>query len=404
MRTSAIICEFNPFHRGHERLVRFAREKGADRIVCIMSGNFVQRGEPAIADKYTRAKAAVLSGADLVLELPMPFSAASAEYFARAGASIADRLGFADELVFGSELGESEELTKIAENQLSADFCERLEEIHSGEIGYAVAVQRAYEELYGKNDALTTPNNILAIEYIKALRGRSSNMTVRTVAREDNYSSAELSGEYPSATALRRLIYSGEMERTADGIPVGAYKAFAEALAKGTFPIDMSKYGFILLSAMRLALPEMLSECEGVCGGLENRIIQSALASASYDEFLSMLSTKKYTDARLRRALLAAFIGVKHSDMLIDPCYVKLLAASGEGRELLATLRKNKNIAAVTKVSDIKDIISGLEGEKKAQTVRLYEINKRCDALYSLCLPKTKNAFFFDKMSPFVEK
>ena len=406
MITSAIICEFNPFHRGHERLFRFARAKGADRILCIMSGNFVQRGEPAIADKYTRAKAAILAGADLVLELPVPFSSSSAEYFARAGVWIADRLGFVDELVFGSETGDATELEKIAERQLSTDFFERISRIYTGELGFAISAQRAYEELYGKNDALSSPNNILAIEYLKSLKRLGSRINIRTISREDNYSRQELDAcsEYPSATALRRLIFSGELEKTADQMPSAAYASLLYAESEGLFPIDMNKYGFAMLSAMRLANAETLSEIEGVSAGLENRIVQSALEASSYTELLAKLATKKYTDARLRRALLFSLLGITHSDMSLKPRYINLLAANSNGRELLSSLRKNDNITVVTKVADKKQLMSSLDLIEKADAERLLEIEKRADSLYSLCLPRTRDAGYFGRMSPFIEK
>jgi len=403
-RTAAIICEFNPLHTGHVRLMRKAREKGAERIVCIMSGNFVQRGEAAITDKFTRAKAALLCGADLVLELPMPFSAGSAEYFARAGVSIADRLGCVDELIFGSELGDVEKLTEIAENQLSEGFSALLADTYSAGEGYASALQKTYESLFGDCDSLKNPNNILAIEYIKALRRINSKIVPSTVAREDNFSSEVISGEYPSATALRKLIYDGNREELMRYMPIEAYSAYTEAEKDGFFPVSTDKYGLCLLSTLRLSSPESLSECEGMSGGLENRIIQAALDSVSYEDMLKRLATKKYTDARLRRTLLFAVLGVKHSDMFREIPYVSLLAANREGRVLLSEIRKTSDIEITTKISDVKAFISALEGEKKASAERLYEVSGRADALYSLCFEKAGAAGTFGKMSPFVTK
>lgn len=369
-----------------------------------MSGNFVQRGEPAIADKYTRAKAAILAGADLVLELPMPFSAASAEYFACAGVEIAERLGCVDELVFGSENGDIKALTEIAENQLSTDFINRFRRLYTGENGYAASAQMAYEELFGKNDALSCPNNILGIEYIKTLIRLKSNIAPRTIARENNYSDEELLGEFPSATALRKLILSGEMEKTASQMPSSSYDMLLDAKENGLFPCDNEKYGFAVLSSMRLSDPASIAMCEGISGGLENRIVQSALSCVAYTELLEKIATKKYTDARLRRALLFSLLGVIPSDMALKPFYVNLLAAGDEGRELLSFVRKNAMIAVATKMADKKSVICGLDDIARADASRLFDIEKKAEALYTLCLPNIKEAGFFEKMIPFVEK
>ncbi|MBR4296092.1 MAG: nucleotidyltransferase family protein [Clostridia bacterium] len=401
-RTAAIICEFNPLHMGHERILSFARESGADTVVCIMSGNFVQRGEPAITDKYTRARTAIEAGADLVLELPMPYSAASAEYFAFAGVSIADRLGCVDDLVFGSESGDISELSKIAENQLSKEFQNELKNLYSGDMGYAVAAQSAYEKIFGSSPALKTPNNILAIEYIKALRLRSSSIRPLTISREDNFLSEELAEGYPSATALRKAVFDGDFEKIGEKMNTAAYETLLCAKEEGTFPVDMKKYSFCLYSFMRMADPEHLVGCEGMGGGLENRIVLAALESTDENEFLEKLSTKKYTDARIRRTLLAGILGVTHEDMKTEPPYVNLLAANEKGRELLSAIRKDSSIAITTRQADIKKVLEECPFDQRRSAERIYEISKRADALFTMCLPKPRDAGFFEKMNPFV--
>lgn len=403
-RTSAIICEFNPFHNGHAHLFSEARKRGAENIVCIMSGNFVQRGEIAIGDKFSRAEAAILSGADLVLELPMPFSAAGAEYFATAGVNIAERLGAVDELIFGSECGDIELLTEVAQNQLSNEFADAFRELYKGEAGYAASAQLAYETLYGKNKMMESPNNILAIEYIKALMKAGTKITPITVKREDNFLSESLEGEFPSASALRKMILSGEKKKIASHMPSEAYEALLRAEERGDFPTDMEKYGLFILSAMRFASSESISECEGISGGLNNRIVRMAQEAKSYDELCKMLSTKKYTDARLRRALLFSALGIKSEDMRLSPFCTRLLATNERGRELLSDIRKSGRIPVVTKTSDKKSVIEGLFGKEKTEAERLYEIEKRAEALFTLCSREPKESSFYEKMSPHVIK
>ncbi|MEE0968395.1 MAG: nucleotidyltransferase family protein [Clostridia bacterium] len=404
MRTAAIICEFNPFHSGHSNLFRLAREKGAENILCIMSGNFVQRGEPAIADKYTRAEIAIKAGADIVVELPMPFSSAGAEYFAKAGVYIADRLGFADELIFGSELGDIEKLIKIADRQSGKEFLSRVNTLHKGELGYALSCLTAYEELYGKNDSLSKPNNILAIEYLKAIKRLNSGLEYSTVKRVDNYSKESDTGEYPSATELRHLIMSGKEEAAFNMIPSFAKDVLCSAKDKGLFPVDMKKYGFAILSHMRMSEPDMLSDIENLSGGLQHRAVRCAGEASSYDELLSLLATKKYTHARLRRALLFTAIGVHHDDVLLNPYYVNLLAVSVNGKKLLSRERKNNGLPIVTKMSEKRSVISSLDDKSAEKALRMLRIESKADALYSLCLPCIRESGFFGKMPPYAEK
>ncbi len=403
-RTSAIICEFNPFHNGHAHLFAEARRRGAENILCIMSGNFVQRGEIAIGDKFSRAEVALLSGADLVLELPMPFSAAGAEYFATAGVGIAERLGVVDEVIFGSESGDIELLTEIAKNQLSEEFVCAFRALYKGEVGYAASAQLAYESLYGKNEVMASPNNILAIEYIKALVKLGSKITPVTVKRDDNFLSENIEGEFPSASALRKIIFAGENEKIAPHMPKEAYEALLKAEKRGDFPTDMEKYGLCILSYMRLSSPESISGCEGISGGLQNRIVRTATEAKSYDELTKMLSTKKYTDARLRRALLFSSLGIKSEDMRLSPFCTRLLATNERGRELLSDIRKNGKIPVVTKTSDKKAVIEGLDGEEKRVAERLSDIEKRAEALFTLCMREPKEASFYEKKSPHVIK
>ena len=183
MKTAAIISEYNPVHAGHARLFEFARANGADRIACVMSGNFTQRGEPAVADKYVRAAAALRAGADLVVELPMPYSVSGAEFFATAGVYIADRMG-ANELYFGSENGDISALSKVARNMLDTRFAAAS---HDKSGGYAKSASEIYESLFGENEVASSPNNILALEYIKAIMRLGSTVMPVTLAREDNF-------------------------------------------------------------------------------------------------------------------------------------------------------------------------------------------------------------------------
>lgn len=397
--TAGIICEFNPFHLGHKYLIESVRKSGADRIVCVMSGNFVQRGEAAIADKYTRAEMAVLCGADLVLELPFPYCAASAGYFAFAGVNILDRLGIVDELWFGSECGDIEVLNTVAENMLSDEFENGLSARLIGGVGYASALDSVYTDLYGATPVLSTPNGTLAVEYIMAIKRLNSRIIPRTIKRYGDYKSDEVvqSDGFASASALRKRIKkSNSLEDIKELIPYDACSVLERAKMEGLFPANDDAIREAMLAYFRLSTPSELAKFDGVVGGLENRIIDAARESSSYEDFISALSTKKYTDSRLRRTLLSCIIGVTKLDMKTSPAYTMLLAANERGRELLSSARRCSEIPIVTKPADIE--ATGDEASRQAA------LSDRADALFTLCVPQKRDAAFFRRKTPFVAR
>lgn len=387
MKTAAIICEYNPFHAGHARLFEFARANGADRIACVMSGNFTQRGEPAVADKYVRAAAALRAGADLVVELPMPYSVSGAEFFATAGVYIADRMG-ANELYFGSENGDISALSKVARNMLDTRFAAAS---HDKSGGYAKSASEIYESLFGKNEVASSPNNILALEYIKAIMRLGSTVMPVTLAREDNFSSEDANCDFPSAAALRKLITSGDFPAAAKYMGEKAALEYEKAARDDRFPIRTEKYYDYLHFFFRAADPKVLSAFHGADGGLAEYIVSRANEAPDTAAFLSSLPTKKYTNARIRRTLVSAFLGVTNADVRRFPAYSLLLAANRAGREVLARLRGREDFYVATKEADIRD---------DAFSAREREISDKADALYTLLMPEKRGSAFFKKMPP----
>lgn len=390
MKTAAIICEYNPFHAGHARLLDFARSKGADAIACIMSGNFTQRGEPAVADKYVRAAAALRSGADLVIELPMPYSASGAEFFASAGVYIADKIG-ADELYFGSENGDISALLDVARNMLDERY---VKASHGKSDGYARSAAELYTSLFGVSEVALSPNNILALEYIKAIMRTGSGMKPLTLAREDNFLSDSVCGEFPSATALRKLISGGDFSAAARHMGENAAREYEKAERDGRFPVSPEKYYDYLHFFFRMTDPEEISAFHGADGGMAEYLTARAKEAPDADAFLLSLPTKKYTNARIRRTLISALLGVTEEDVRQNPAYSLLLAANRTGREVLATLR-GRDFYVATKEADIRDDIS---------SAREREISDKADALYTLLLSPKKESAFFKKLPPTVEK
>lgn len=346
-----IICEFNPFHVGHKYLFDRARDLGAENIVCAMSGNSVQRGELAILDKYERARIAALNGADLVLELPFPWSSGSAEYFALAG--VKALVPFCDAIIFGSECGNIDLLKKAADLALTGEFCNALNERKKNGEGAAAAYFSLIEEQIGKR---LSSNDILGVEYIKAAKKCGAELEFFTVKRMGNAyrDNTVHEGEIPSASAIREAL------RSDDGADFERVKNFTDSsLQKAFFAGEITDVALIekaLLMYFRLADVSELSQYAEADGGIAERICIAAKESCNITGFWEAVKTKRYTDAKLARAILFCLAKVKRELLLSSPEYLYLLAANDSGRALLNIVKKSKRegrIPIITKPADV---------------------------------------------------
>ena len=377
-----IICEYNPFHNGHLHQINEIKKITDEPIVCVMSGNFTQRGEIAIADKYARAKMALLAGADLVLELPVPFCISSAEYFASAGVHILAHVGV-DKLCFGSESADADKIMKIAQIAASDTFKSECEKM-SKDQGSATAYFELLASKSGEENILS--NDILGIEYTKAIIKNGYQMQILPIKREGNaYRDTELSvGELPSASAIRETIYGGEIDDILNYVPTST----AEILQNNEIASIEYIKDSILLS-LRLIDADSLDVAISDLG-LINRILSTAHECISYDEFEEKLQTKKYTRSAIRRAILYVLLGIKQSDLDTLPQYTVLLGANKKGREYLSSIRKNDSaIEVITKPADAMDC-------------RQSVLSKKADALYTMCFENKKESGFYIKKSPVI--
>ena len=397
----AIISEYNPFHNGHlYQIERVRQEFGDDAIViAIMSGNFTQRGEVAFADKLLRARAAVDCGVNLVLELPFPYSAASAEFFARAGVSIANQLGVVDVLSFGSELGDVETIRKIAENMTSERFAIALDEaLKRGDesAGYPTIVESTYRACFGADDArITTPNNVLAVEYVKALIKANSNIIPHTIKREGlDYNATNLS-EYalPSASAIRTAIKAKDISAL-NFMPNNAKVVFEQALAN-ELPCETERLSSAIISHFRLN-PTPAMAYHDAEGGLYNRLSKLSFKTDSITSLTELAMTKKYTTARIRRAMLFSFLGVTSSDVAKEPRYTQVLAMDDLGAKVLHSIKKRCGINIITKPSSTK----GLD----EVALRQKRLSDAADSVFQLTKPCTADGSFHLKFTPYVKK
>lgn len=356
--TAAVICEYNPFHNGHLiQLEKIRKIKGDDtRIVAIMSGSIVQRGTLAIYPKYARAAAAVKCGADLVLELPCPFSCGSAEYFARGGVLLADSLGITDSLCFGSESGDINALSAAAENLSSPEF---LDAIRSAEKSrsHQRSAEAVYRSMY-REGFPTSPNDILAVSYLAALKNAESAIRPFTYKRQPGF----------TASGTRAALLSGG---STDGmIPEAAKTAFS-----GIKPTDETLYSAAALYVIRNTPAETLSSFFGMNGGVSGLLHNNADGVGTVGELVARCTCPKYSASRLRRAILSAVIGITPEDMTQPPMFTNLLAANSRGREMLSAIKKT-GFPVVTKPADGKLL--------PPHALPQYSLGRKADALFAL--------------------
>ncbi len=361
MSTFGIVCEFNPFHRGHQYLLDEARRRGADRIVCVMSGNTLQRGEFAVADSYARAEAAVRCGADLVLELPFPWCSASAEQFSRGAIAILKE--FCDTVIFGSECGDIEALSRAAEIASGEAFrSEYRARLSDG----APAAESYFSLLSEYGSGALGSNDLLGVEYLRAARELGATLSFVTVRREGaGYLQENLTGEgFPSALALRRLWREGRFDEADAYLPALAAEVFRRERETGRW-LSAEALDRVVISHFRLHGGADFSEVVGAEGGLANRICEAARTSGTLDELCAKVKTKRYTDARLRRQILFCLAGVTSEVLSSLPVYTTLFAASEAGKKLLSKQRKAEGFPVVTKLSDApKDTTQFMLGER----------------------------------------
>ncbi len=348
MKIAAIISEYNPFHKGHKYQIDLLRSQGFDIIFSVMSGSFVQRGEPAIYDKFTRAEAALAEGIDFAVELPAPFSMMPAEYFAMAGVIVAKALG-ATHLSFGSECGDIEKLKQHAERE------------HFAEAGEGAA----YAEFSGTS---FSSNDILGIEYIRAIRRYAPEIQPVTHKRiGENYLSEAL-GEISSATAIRKLIYEGDTHRLPEFVPSGALSVYDGYFVASKLTTDVKLFTAIK-SALLFKDSETLSSCFGMGGGLCGRLRKTAERATSLADYYALGATKVYTNARIRRASLFSVLGIFDSVKNSNPEYISLLGAGERGRAYLSSFEPS--LPVLTTFKEKSKFVS-FEYEKKFDM--LYEI------------------------------
>ena len=339
------VCEFDPMHLGHERLLRQAKADTGLPVVCAMSGNYIQRGGMACLNKFARAEMAVLCGADLVVELPTPWAMATAERFADGGVSLLAGCGV-KHLYFGSECGDIAALDAAAEALLREEFqADILRELQTG-LSYAVARQAALEKrIGGSASLLSQPNNTLAVEYLKAIRRRELPLSAATVRRTDG-------GHHGAASAsqIRKLLGRGEYDAAFALMPPAAAGILGREMKKGLAPADPARLETAMLSRLRLMDEADFAPYDGGGEGLYRRVYRAVQAGVSLGDILTRATTKRYPIARVRRMLWAAFLNLEPPPAEIP--YIRVLSATEAGRKLLRQMQ-HSGVPVLTKAADV---------------------------------------------------
>ena len=383
MRICGIVAEYNPFHNGHLHHIRQTRQLLGDdcAIVCCMSGNFVQRGEAALLPKHIRARMALACGADLVLELPSAYALQSAEGFGSAAVYLLNALGVVTDLSFGSECGDIELLQQIAAVLLEHRTIQDTLHLLQTGISYAAARERAlYQQIREKSAVIAHPNNILGIEYLKALQTLNSTMVPHTVSRAGAGHDAEAPAEsMASASHLRSLLRDPQPGDPSPYMPAEAHRLLQKAAADGMALTDFSRWDAAASTYFLRLTPEQLAQLPDAAEGLEHRLHGAIHSCRTFDAICTAAKTKRYTLSRIRRMLLCAYLGITREDTLSPPPYARVLAFNDTGRSVLRQATEATAVPLITKPAHIRQL--------SPRAVSLFEKEVLATDLYNAALP-----------------
>ena len=370
MKIVGLVTEYNPFHNGHLHHLKSSLEKtGATHSIAIMSGQFLQRGVPALVDKWQRAQMAVEAGIDLVIELPVMYATGSAEYFAEGAVAHLDALGCVDSLCFGSESGSIDGLQTIAQVLIDEppEFKHILKENLQKGLPYPTARSLALVN-YIQDETIealaASPNNILGIEYIKAILRLNSTITPHTVTRlQAGYHSTELQGNICSATAIRNHLVTSNrpIEELEAFMPQTSYKAIYSANMSEQYSTLNDYYSYLRYRIHTMSLEE-LRAIKDVGEGLENLIKASIKKADNIIDFIDLVKSKRYTQTRIQRILIHILLSIKATDypQQAQAHYIRILAMNNKGKEILSSIRKTCETPIITTLSKLNSSDSQL--------------------------------------------
>ena len=400
MSVLGIIAEFNPFHKGHEHLINTAKKNGSfDAVVCVMSGNFSQRAEPAVCDKWSRAEMALQGGVDLVIELTFAFAVRSAYYFARGAVQLLARTGVITHLGFGSENGQLDPLLKIASLLANEpdEYRNQLKDLLGQGLSYPAARSRALQHYFGPQAAdlaelMNGPNNILAIEYLHNIIQDQINLQPFTISRQgDGYHSQQISGSgFSSAGAIRTALLNDPVitEKIEQALPESSRQILEREISMGRAPISPNALEQIVLANLRSMSLSSLSQIYEISEGLEYRIKEASLHSGTLEELRRKIKSKRYSLTRINRILIySLFHLTKEQIDILDqhgPQYFHILAFSSTGRKILQKIKNKSSLPILSRGSQVKKL-SQEQGSSEAGDLLALDI--LASDIYSLLSP-----------------
>lgn len=375
MKICGIIAEYNPFHLGHLKHIDYVKNVlGAEKVIVLLSGNFAQRGEPAVLDKFTRAKHAIIAGADLVIELPTVFATANAEIFAKGAVKILNALGCVDSICFGVESGDEKDYIALAKamNDESKEFKKILKEKLESGISLAKAKFETVKALGGNfsEKLIGSPNNILGLEYTKAILSLKSDIKIFPFIRSGDHNDKTLKKGITSATSIREVVKTGNKKKLKSSLPRFVFSDLS------SYPFDYEK---LCLSALITAETRDMARILDCTEGLENRIKALLKDNLSLTQLVDKVSTKRYTKTRIQRIILSNLLGIKSEfvfDCLDSSLYAKILSVNNESKDLLTLISSNSSYPVLTRKSD--------ELLLKKTALKCFEKDLLATELYSL--------------------
>lgn len=391
MNVLGIIAEYNPFHYGHKyHLEKSLKDTNCDHSVVVMSGSFVQRGTPSFVDKWTKAKMAIDNGVDLVIELPTIYSSQSAELFALGAIKVLNSIKLVEFLSFGSEEGHLEPLEKISEllSDEPVDFKNILN--HYLSLGNSFPVSRSlaledYFKIYKSSqqpdikNILKESNNILAIEYLKAINSTRSDIKPYTIKRIGSaYKDRSINTKYSSATAIRDIILKADLHKSKELVPIETFKILEKYIEKYKIFNQLDNYKDIIRYLLLTKDKDQLNNIIDISEGLENRIVKLSKKNNNMEDIISDSSTKRYPQTRIQRILTHLLLDLNRLEIekayLSEPTYIRILGANRKGQAIIRKIKKEASIKVITKFSDyrkynIKELQENLEFEKKVTDI-----------------------------------
>lgn len=386
MQAVGIVAEYNPFHNGHKYHIEEAKKQSsADGIVAVMSGNFTQRGEAAVFDKWTRAEMALTSGADLILELPAAFAVRSAAYFASGAVQTLSATGICSYLSCGAETENTADLTRLAAYLANEpeEYQNILQEHLQKGLSFPNARQKTLETLNIPGaGAISQPNNILALHYLETIHRKELALTPLLVTRRGNYNDTSLPADsalFASASAIRRL-FAHKSPDWESQVPAPVAEIIRKNMQKGFAPMQMDVFAPAIFALLRRSTPEELTEFLEISEGLEHRIYDAAFQTETLDELCAAIKSKRYTYTRIQRTLCHLLLNMKQDMDFIAPEYIRVLGFNDTGQKMLKEMKKTAQLPIIMRPARQRGLLN-----EKGQ--RMLNLDCRATAVYMTGYP-----------------